>query len=531
VIDVSVKTLKPPKFGGYFDINLLDAGFYLEAPLTDKLAVAASFRRSYVDTILNAVIPKDAPVADLSLPRYYDYQFLANYRPSPAHDLRFFFFGSDDRFSLILRNPASAGTEIASNQSSLATAFNRGLLTYRYVPYAGLDNTLRLSAGQDKVDVGMFQFFERFTIDTFQLRDTVRYQWSPRFTLKVGLDVLYMRASGSASGPPPTRDGQEESSIDLSKPQSTTLAGANYFDPAGFVELEIHPTSKLLLLPGLRFDYFSDIAQLTVSPRLTVRYQLGQQLALKGGVGLFYQEPAFDQVDPNFGNPNLKSERAIHYSAGVEWQPRQHLTLDVTGFYKDFSNMISPTTAMGERNGIPVALRYDNGGAGRAYGAEVVARYQSDKATGWLAYTVSRSERRDSGSASYRLFNYDQTHILTVFGTYQLPENWEIGARFRLISGNPTTPVTGSVYSAGADRYFPVFGAKYSDRLPPFAQLDLRLDKRWIFNGWMLDTYIDLQNVLNRANPEAIQYNFNFSGQQIRQGLPIYPIFGVRGEF
>jgi hypothetical protein len=119
---------------------------------------------------------------------------------------------------------------------------------------------------------------------------------------------------------------------------------------------------------------------------------------------------------------------------------------------------------------------------------------------------LSHAPRRDSGSTSYRLFEFDQTHILTLVGIYQLPRNWSIGSRFRLVSGNPTTPVTGAVFDASSGRYSPVFGAKYSDRLPPFAQLDLRVDKLWIFNRWTLNAYLDLQNVFNRANPEAMQY-------------------------
>jgi len=57
------------------------------------------------------------------------------------------------------------------------------------------------------------------------------------------------------------------------------------------------------------------------------------------------------------------------------------------------------------------------------------------------------------------------------------------------------------------------------------------VDKRWIFNRWMLNAYLDLQNVINRANPEAIQYNYDFTKSRVRQGLPIYPIIGLRGEF
>jgi outer membrane receptor for ferrienterochelin and colicin len=305
----------------------------------------------------------------------------------------------------------------------------------------------------------------------------------------------------------------------------------NIFLPGAFIELEIRPWKNLLILPGLRFDYFSDISQATFAPRLTVRYQLTKPVALKAGVGLFYQEPdiASGQADKNFGNPDLKAEWAVHYSLGVEWKPREHINLDLTGFYKDLNHWISQTTAS-RPDGTP--LRFDNSGAGRAYGLEVVARHElTSKFTGWLAYTLSRAERRDSGSNSYRLFEYDQTHILTVLGTYQLPRNWEIGSRFRLVSGDPTTPVVGAVYNASIDRYSPIFGSKYANRLAPFAQLDVRVDKRWIFNRWMLNAYLDLQNVFNRANPEAIQYNYDYTKHQVRQGLPIYPIIGLRGEF
>jgi outer membrane receptor for ferrienterochelin and colicin len=305
----------------------------------------------------------------------------------------------------------------------------------------------------------------------------------------------------------------------------------NVFYPGAFLELELRPVNGLLVLPGVRFDYFSEIGKATFGPRLTVRYQISKPLALKGGVGMFWQPPTVyeGETDKNFGNPNLDPEYAIHYSLGVEWKPREHINLDVTGFYKDLNHWISRTNAT-KPDGTP--LNYDNNGAGRVYGLEVVARHElTSKFTGWLAYTLSKATRRDSGETDYRLFQFDQTHILTIFGTYQLPRNWQVGSRFRLVSGNPTTPVEGSVFDASRQRYLPIYGAQYSDRLPLFVQLDLRVDKRWIFNSWMLNAYLDLQNVLNRANPEAIQYNFNFAKSTVRQGFPIYPIIGLRGEF
>jgi outer membrane receptor protein involved in Fe transport len=530
IVDITTKKLKPSKAGGYFDVNLLDSGIYLETPIGDKAAVAASIRRSYIDWLFDKAIPSNAPITDVTLPRYYDYQLLANYRPAPAHDLRLFVFGSDDAFHIVFRNVARAGTELAGNQISFATRFFRALATYRYVPSDKFENTLRLSQGRDGGDIQIFQFYSHYTIDLTHLRNTSRYEWSKKIALTAGLDLGYYRFSDSVYMPSAPQEGQEDESSTTDTHQ-TNQSGTNVFLPGAFVELELRPLPGLLILPGLRFDYYSDISQATFAPRFTARYQLSKPVAIKAGVGLFYQEPDpyTGQLDKNFGNPDLKAERAIHYSAGVEWKPREHINLDLTGFYKDLSNWISTTTAI-RSDGTP--LRFDNNGAGRAYGLEVVARHElTSKFTGWLAYTLSRATRRDSGSTTYRLFEYDQTHILTVFGTYQLPRNWQIGSRFRLVSGDPTTPVTGAVYNASTLRFNPIFGTKFSDRLPPFAQLDLRVDKRWIFNRWMLNAYLDLQNVFNRANPEAMQYNYDYTKKQVREGLPLYPIIGLRGEF
>jgi outer membrane receptor protein involved in Fe transport len=252
-------------------------------------------------------------------------------------------------------------------------------------------------------------------------------------------------------------------------------------------------------------------------------------VTLKGGVGLFYQQPSIDQADKVFGTPTLKNERAIHYSAGVEWKPLKHIIFDATGFYKDMSSMVSTTQA--SLNGDFSAGRYDNNGKGRAYGLELVAKHELTKRfTGWLAYTLMKSERMDSGTNTWRLFQYDQTHILTLVGTYQLPRNWQIGGRFRYVSGNPATPVIAAPLDSSTNTYSPIYSSKYSTRVPAFHQLDIRLDKTWIYNKWIFTAYVDLQNAYNRSNAEQLQYNYNYQKSSYTTGFPIYPIIGLRGE-
>jgi outer membrane receptor protein involved in Fe transport len=288
-----------------------------------------------------------------------------------------------------------------------------------------------------------------------------------------------------------------------------------------------------LLLPGVRADYFQRVHQSIAEPRITARYQIRERFTLKGGVGLFAQEPTFDETDPVFGNPALKAEQAIHYSVGAEYKPRPYVTLDATLFYKSMTNLVSRTSATTpDSSGAPRALLYDNNGRGRAYGVELVARHEiAHNFTGWLAYTLMRSERLDSGATSYRLFDYDQTHILTLMGGYKLGRGWDLGGTFRLVSGNPRTPITGSVYDANSDFYNPIYGAVNSARDPAFHQLAVRVEKAWKFKAWQLASYLDVQNVYNHRSQEGLQYSYDYSRSKPVLGLPILPSLGVRGEF
>ena len=533
IVDVQIKKLQPKKISGYADVNLFDTSVYLEAPLGDKGGVAIAGRRSYLDFVLNAAIPSDAPVNLTVAPRYYDYQVLANYRPAPAHDLRFFWLGSDDRFAILFKDPGDVSTQVTGNQFQSSTTFYRGILSYRYVPSPGLENVLQLSLGNTTTNTTLGNLVLYLNIDSDQMRDTLKKKLTDWASLSVGLDTIYAVASGLVRLPLPPKEGQPVNMNDLTNIVETRFNGNHYVSPGAFAELELKPLPRMLLLPGIRADYFQRTHETSIQPRITARYGINEHVTVKGGIGLFAQEPTFDETDPNFGNPNLKGERAIHYSAGVEYKPRPYITLDATGFYKDMYSMVSPNPGQyTDADGNVKPLRYDNNGKGRAYGLELVARHEfANNFTGWLAYTLSRSERLDSGSTTYRLFDFDQTHILTVLGTYSLPRNWQIGGRFRFVTGDPTTPIVNSVFNASTDQYDPVYGKVNSARTDAFHQLDLRVDKRWVYQSWMLDMYLDIQNVYNRANPEGVSYNYNFRKTAVQQGLPILPILGIRADF
>jgi hypothetical protein len=225
-------------------------------------------------------------------------------------------------------------------------------------------------------------------------------------------------------------------------------------------------------------------------------------------------------------------ERAFQLTAGGELRPLPGVFCSVEAFYKKLTDLIVRSDATQVVSGQTVPVLLDNAGQGRVYGLEVLLRKSlTERFFGWIAYTLSRSDRIDRPGEPQRFFDFDQTHNLTVIASYALGKGWQIGARFRFISGNPDTPVVGARYLAQQDVYLPLYGLTNSGRLSPFRQLDVRADKVWTFDAWTLDAYLDVLNASNHRSVEGTLYNYDFSQREQFRGLPVIPTLGLKGSF
>jgi hypothetical protein len=356
------------------------------------------------------------------------------------------------------------------------------------------------------------------------LRSEWRGWMTERLRLIGGLDLSYNGFDFSFNGPPATQlDGDPDAFGPLTGRQSVQLHETfGVFRPAAYLEAIWQATARLTLVPGARGDYLGDVDRWTFDPRLTARYQLTATTTLKGGVGLFSQAPSGSESLPTLGNPHLRPSRAEHYSLGVDQELRDGVKLTAEGFYKRLDAVIVNSPVPGEN--------LNNDGIGRIYGGEVSARLRpTAKSSGLVSYTLSRSERNDHGT-EWRPFSWDQTHNLTVAGAYRLGRGWDLSATFRYVTGNPITPVVGSIYNARIDAYKPVYGAINSDRSNDFHRLDLRIEKSWRVRAGSIAAYLDVQNAYDRHNEEGRAYNFDFTKAGVISGLPLLPSFGVRGE-
>jgi hypothetical protein len=278
-----------------------------------------------------------------------------------------------------------------------------------------------------------------------------------------------------------------------------------------------------LLLPSVRLDYYQTLEALTVNPRLSQRYTLSDVVTLKSAVGWYSQPPEYYESIEGVGNPDIDPYHALHVSAGVELSPSGELSLDVEGFFKHLTQRVVAT----EGSAPP---HFINDGQGRVIGLEAGARYHaSGGLSAQLAYTLSRSERQDR-QLPWRLFDSDQTHVLSAALGYPLGAGFHAGARFRYVTGNPVTRVIGSVYDAGTDIYYPLYGAQNAERDPAFQQLDLRVEKGFDIGSGKLAIYLDVQNVYAKDNAEGFTYSYDYSQREPATGAPFFPNLGLRGE-
>ncbi|MGZ3438943.1 MAG: TonB-dependent receptor plug domain-containing protein, partial [Polyangia bacterium] len=525
-IDVDLREPKRDRIHAALETNLFDTGGMVEGPV-GKGSFALAARRSYIDVVLSTF--RVPGLQFTTAPVYYDYQGIFDY-PLGGGRFRALISGSDDQLVLSFSRPQDADPAI----SAFGTHIWYHKLQLRWTRTVGswsfyLQNSTGLQGQSGKL--GRSLDFDVFAVGS-DTRVEARWQPSAKFRLLIGADSQYGSVNIAANIPPPPQEGQIPGPLSAT-PSVHEQEKLNVGNLGVYAEAVWKPTARFTVTPGLRFDYFSALARQAFNPRLTARVQLSPFTWIKGGVGVFSQDPQAPDYDTNFGNPRLRPESALHYALTVEQGIWPGLMAEVTGFYKELWDLVAPSSNLLQgANGQAVPERKSNDGRGRIYGGELLLRQSMSKwFFGWISYTLMRSERKDCASCEWRLFDFDQTHILIIAAHAYLPKGFEVGARFRYITGYPYTAAYGGWYDADVDVYSPAQGPVNTGRLAAFNQLDVRFDKTLVFQRWVLKLYLDITNIYNNQNVEVNQPNYDFTRRAALTGLPIIPSFGIRSEF
>ncbi len=519
------------------ELDLIDARAMVQGPIGNDWSFAAAGRRSWVDAWAKPVL-SGLGAGVTSAPVYYDYQLIADTSPSKDSHFSARFFGSDDRLRILITDPFAQDPGLGGNLT-FGTSFYRAQALYNATLSKSVDLSAMFAGGKNAVDFGLGTLVFDANVTLFSARSELGFKLARGVKLNAGIDFLLGPYDVFVRGPAPPRPGEANPGPLTTQAIMESHATGTVFRPAWYADAEIQPTRRLLVVPGARLDFARDTGHTDFAPRINARYDLigghaeselppeeqHRRTTVKGGAGYYYQPPQFQETNPVFGTPGLLSNKSVHYSIGVEQEFTRQIEMSLEAYYKNLTNQVSRSADPG------AAYVYGNQGTGTILGMELLIKYKPDaRFFGWIAYTLSRSVRRDAPGLPEYLAQYDQTHNLTVLGSYRLGAGWEFGARYRLISGPLVTPVTGALYAADAAAYTEITGAAFSRRLPLFNQLDLRIDKGWQFRNWRLSAYLELLNVYSNAAKESLDYNYNFTQTTYQNGLPLIPNLGIRGD-
>jgi hypothetical protein len=490
------------------DVRLFDAGGIVATPFDQgRGTVAVAGRYSYTGVLLSAFSN------DYSLD-YWDYQLRIEHRLGPGR-LTLFAFGSGDSLQQKHPDPLQWSTNIKPGLAQLM--FHRLQLRW---DGGVLGGHLLASAlvGYDDSTVSNTQMFS-LPIGSRMLMAAPRLGLGWRLgrwvDLEVGGDAEAQRFRprsvlaflGGGLG--------NYYLTDIFRDRSALSAG-------GYAGLTIKVGDRLRVTPGLRYDgYFEENTRAgAVSPRLSLRYRVAPEIWLKGHVGQFSQMPSLPVGVPGFDGFGLRSwglqqsrQGSLGVEAGLGERDGADLSLDTTVFYQ----RLYVTDVRSSISLDPQSRDFLEPRQGESYGVEIMLRRpMRHRLYGWLSYTLSRSLRVVDGVIAPS--DWDQRHVLNLVAGYRLPRGYAASARFHYNSGRPY-PV-----------YDPGFGWVDYQRLPAFVQLDLRGDKRFVFDSYVMDIYLELVN--STMSQEVFDEKRQKNGIVVQQGYRlILPSAGVHIEW
>jgi TonB family protein len=534
VVAIETKSSKSDRIHGDADVDLLDAGGSLRAPLGKHASFAFAGRRSYLDTFLPLFLPDQKPGAQLVVvPVYWDTQGRVDVDLGREGRASVFAIASSDRLDVLSKDPADEmdlGLTTAIRFFRVIGTYTRPLggdFTFTLSPAWGRD-TVSFASGTSDAQSPFLSLDIVQTALTSRLR--VKGHLGARALLDAGLDLESRVTDFDALAPDDT-DIRPSEGMDVPPTkirQSTSTMGLGLHAD---LALDL---GRLRLIPGLRLDgYVIEAAEKSsVDPRVTARFAATSQWTLKAYLGRFSQPPAPETASSLFGNPDIGIEHAIHVGAGTEWRPSRLWLLDTEAYYIDRRNLVGFTQRTTTNpDGTIDMPNFVNGGHGYTYGLEVMIKREiSDRLYGWLSYTFSHGKRQ-TPDGPLALTGFDQMLVANMVASWRPGGGWELGARWQLASGRPDDPVIGSTYDADSGGYVPVEGPIRSSRIPFFNEIDARIEKIWLFDTWMLGGYLDVQNVINHKNVEAFQYDYRFRERAAVTGIPILPTIGIRGQW
>jgi len=526
VVQLNLRDPRDDRWGGYLNFSLLSASFMVEGPITKKDYIAVAFKRGMLDLYV-LLAEKLGLIGNMfsfsTYPFYYDGTILYVHKFSKRNKLKMYLIGTWDEVKVGFDNQTTL--QKMGNTVSTKLQFLQQTTEWHYKKknFKSLLSPMVEVAWAD-IDAGSSAYFKNFYTQV-ELSEKMELKLNNNHKLRYGAKFYYgyyemdvnlfaMPKEGEVAYNPLSEEIEDHSE-------------GHYWFPGFYIMDEIS-FGGFLAVPGFNFIYDEHNRQMIFDPRLSLKYKFNDQWTIKAATGIYSQMPGNDESYEPWGTPGLRPEKAVHAILGVEYNPIDVLELDLQGYYKHFFDLV-------RRDNDDDLSSFSNGGIGYAYGVELLIRHKmTDKFFGWISYSFCMSERKDSPDGQWRPFDVDVNHNLIAVASYKPNKYWQLGLRFKLASGAPYSELMNTDYYFDADNRFTIpqyQGGVNDSRLPITHQLDIRIDKYWIFDNWILSTYLDIQNAYMAKNVLGVSYSGDFTEKVNTYGLPFMLFIGLKGDF
>ena len=513
VIETSEELAKEAKTD--FTVNLpLLSSIYHERPLSENESMSASLRRSYLEFFI-----KNVAEDSLIVPVFYD-SHLRYLKVTDEGYTKVISLSSLDALELVI-----GGTEDTEDNGTIS--FN----IRNYFGAFGVERSMRLGSGwryvanpnivYSHIDQRFVDNFIDIKANVFKLPLEFQKRIGKKKKLYLGVEGMYQDAKVALVA---RRINTDDPFVDFEDaPLIETEVEASAFTGAAWSSADLG-LGPMTITPGVRVFNDAAIKKTGYDPRLLVLWELSSDTELKAAVGQYSASPLPQESAEDFGNPELDFERSNHYILGINQTWGQDWSAEFQLYYKENKDVVRSD---------PVE-RYLNSGRLISRGAELFLRKNlTDRWFGWLSYTWSKTEEKQSDDDPWLPSQYDQTHVLNLVSAYNLTGQWTLGGRFNYHTGDVYTPVSGAVYNAGLNKYQPRYDENKvnGERLPNWHQLDIYTSYEQLFNYSKLKYRFGVEYISATSPAYQVTYNYDYSKKDYLEGLPPIPYFEISGEF
>lgn len=524
VLDIKMNDGNNQDYNVSGGVGLISAKLNVEGPIQkDRSSFLVTGRRTYADMFLK--LSKDSAVNNNTL-YFYDLNAKLNYQLGERDRLFLSgYFGKD-----VLGVGKSFGIEWGNGTGTLRWnhIFSNRLFANTSLIFSNYKYKISIRSGGDDFDI-----FSQ--IQDWNLKQEYQWNASSRNSVRFGFNTIFHRIT------PGEVDAKNSVSVN-----DAALQKRYSWENALFISNTWKATDKLNLTYGARLTSFSILGQgdyfqidadgnvtdtfsyragefvktyVNLEPRLAASYVLSPISSVKAAyvrnvqnLHLVSNSTSSNPTDKwiastNIIKPEVSDQVSIGYYrdlANRRWE------LSVETYYKTMQNQIDyrdGADIFANSDAIESQLLF---GKGRAYGIEMLIKKKAGKFTGWVSYTLSKTEKKINGINNNRWYNarQDRTHEIAIVGSYQLTSKWTISANWVYYTGDAVTFPAGK-YRIDDQTIF-YYTERNGYRMPSYHRLDLgatcELKKK---KRWSSELTFSLYNAYGRENAYAINFQDN----------------------